>query len=85
MENVNVSVLNECWKRVVLAWQREDGQEVQRIRNSSLCWDKGKVLGRGARRRLTAMRMCLALNIEALILYGPALFFSFYLLDEGSG
>lgn len=85
MENVTISVLNECWKSVALARQREDGHEVQRIRNSPLCWDKGEVLGRGARRRLTVMRMHLALNIEALILYGPALFFFLYLLDVGSG
>lgn len=31
------------------------------------------------------MRMFAALNTESLILYGPALFLSFYLLDMGSG
>lgn len=31
------------------------------------------------------MRMFSALNTEGLILYGPALFLSFYLLDMGSG
>lgn len=31
------------------------------------------------------MRMVPALNIEGLILYSPALFLSFYLLDIGSG
>lgn len=31
------------------------------------------------------MRMFPALNTEGLILYGPALFLSFYLLDMGSG
>lgn len=45
MENVNISVLNECWKSVVLAQQRGDGQEVQRIRDSPLCRDKGGGVG----------------------------------------
>ena len=39
----------------------------------------------GARRRQTEMRMVPALNIEGLILYGPALLLFFYLLDTGSG
>lgn len=45
MENVTVSVVNECWKSIVLAWQRGDGQEVQRIRKPPVCWDKGESVG----------------------------------------
>lgn len=81
MENVTISVLNECWKSLVLARQRKMGRK---YKESGIPHSAGTE-GRGARRRLTAMRMLLALNIEALILYGTALSFSFYLLDVGSG
>lgn len=48
MENVTISVLNECWKSVVLAQQRGGGQKVQRIRESPPpppFWDKGGGVG----------------------------------------
>lgn len=45
MENVTISVLSESWKSIVLAQQRGDGQEVQRIRNPLLCWDKREGVG----------------------------------------
>ena len=48
MENVTISVLNECWKSVVLARQRGNEQEVQRIRNSPLCRYKGEGVGWGS-------------------------------------
>lgn len=87
MENVTISVLNECWKRVVLAQERGGGQKVQRIRESPPppSGTKEGVWGGRARRSQTEMRMVPALNIESLILDCPALFLSFYLLDMGSG
>lgn len=46
---------------------------------------KKGVWGGEARRRQIEMRMVPAPNTDGLILYGPALFLSFYLLDMGSG
>lgn len=78
MENVTISVLNECWKSIVFARHREDdGQEVQRIRNPPFCRGKERVWGGEARRRQTEMRMVPAQNTEGLIMYGLALFLSF--------
>lgn len=45
MGNLTISVLNESWKSLVFAQQKGDGQEVQRIRNPLLCWDKRKGIG----------------------------------------
>lgn len=85
MENVTISVPNECWESIVLAWQRGGGPKVQRIRNPPACWDKEEGMKQGARRRQIEMRLVPALITEGLNLYGPALFLSFYLLDMGSG
>lgn len=46
---------------------------------------KERVWGKGARRKLSEMGLVPTLSVEGLILYGAALFLSFYLLDVGSG
>lgn len=84
MENVTISVLNECWKNIVPVWLRGDGQEIQEIRNPPwLGQGRGDRMGKTVGQ--TEMRMVPLLNIEGLILDGPALFLSFYLPDMGSG
>lgn len=45
---------------------------------------KERACGKGARRKLSEMGMVPALNVEGLILYGAALFLSFYLLEVRS-
>lgn len=52
-----------------------------------LCYagTKKRAWSKGARGKLSEMGMVLVLNVEGLILYGAALFLSFYFLDVGSG
>lgn len=46
---------------------------------------KERAWSKGARRKLSEMGMVPTLKVEGLILYGAALFLSFYLLDVRSG
>lgn len=61
------------------------GRKYKESGNPPSAGTKERVWGGRARRRQTKMRMVPVSNIEGLMLYGPALLLSFYLLDMGSG
>lgn len=63
------------------------GEMGRKYKNSGIppsAWTKERLWGGEDRKSQTRMRMVTALNTEGLILYGPALFLSFYLLYVGS-